>query len=42
MEIADAGIQLDSLDVTCPALGIEEVGFVKEDVELLCLTSRIV
>ena len=41
MEIGDAGTQVDSLDVTGPALGIQELGFVKGDVELFCLTSTI-
>ena len=41
MEIADARIQVGSLDVTDPAVGIQEFGLVKEDVEMLCLTSTI-
>ena len=41
MEIADAGMQVSSLNVTGSAVGIQKFGWVKEDVELLCLTSII-
>ena len=42
MEIADAGIQVAPLNVTGPAIGIRRFGLVKEDVELLCLTSTTI
>ena len=41
MEIADAGIQVAPLNVTGPAVGVQKLGLVKEDAELLCLTSTI-
>ena len=41
MEIADDGTQVAPLNVTGPALEIQQLGLVKEDAETLCLTSMI-